>query len=578
MYRNPGASSVLHGVLSGPYSGAPREVSAAKLPRAARQRLADALAGRAEPMPIAHERPSGEKRHLATWGLLAGLVALTLLFAVGFGDPRSSWVLQPRGLAFAYAATTAACASAVLALFRRHARASGAALTPGRYLLPLDIVEVGREDRFGDQLVMVTPLGAARAARTRVTAKGGEDLVVVLEGGREITFALRSSRDGDAAMRRLELAQKLLEDLTYGRDLEKAVVNDAFFDVRVDASWAAVAPGGPTSRKVASRRVWLHTKATSAGVLGAAACLGVLTFQGRNLLSDRALYLRAVRAGTPDQLDRYIAVGRAYRDEARALRQEQEALAQRASKARSRAHDLSPKAEWELTSAERAARTNAAEGCLAAMRARSPKAHPKSARIFASLFERARRTGDTVVPVWIDDAEHDVPNGLPASDHRARMATTVAALERVFSETCPASILRFVATSAPRGEVPPRGITVKLDVHWPKSPTWKLARGALYVPTYQFDVALRDALGAEAESFRLTVPPAEQPTTKLRDRSLFVVSGRPVADGELDPRLPAFASARAFDRLYDELYGLVFDGDPRVPLRESPDEDPFEAR
>jgi hypothetical protein len=52
-----------------------------------------------------------------------------------------------------------------------------------------------------------------------------------------------------------------------------------------------------------------------------------------------------------------------------------------------------------------------------------------------------------------------------------------------------------------------------------------------------------------------------------------VLRGPPSADAAaLDDRFYDAMSARAFDRLYDEIYGLFFEGDPRVPLREPPPE------
>ena len=48
---------------------------------------------------------------------------------------------------------------------------------------------------------------------------------------------------------------------------------------------------------------------------------------------------------------------------------------------------------------------------------------------------------------------------------------------------------------------------------------------------------------------------------------------RTLADaGTLDANVVPLVTARAFDRLYDELYGLFFAGDPRVPVRAGDDD------
>lgn len=583
MYRKPGSSGVLQGVLSGPYTGGRKLVLASKLPRAARQRLADVLAGRTEPMPIVHERPAGfVSRARATWAMLLGLIALSALIAVGFGDPRAQWALQPTTIAPLYMAIVVVCGLAVLAVFRRHARASGMSIAPGRYLLPLDVVEVPAEDANGEQIVTVTPLGDARDVRVR-----REELVLVMAGGDEIRFTLRSERDGEAALRRLEHSQRLLEDLSYSHDLERALSQDAFFDVRADGSWPSVSPDGPESKRTAvkrARRAWLHGRLAGATAVAASAGLGLLAFYGRNFMSDRALYLRALRAGTPEQLDAYLERGVAYRLEAIALRErlleQRNDLAKRAAEARKQARDSSPKAEWELTAEEAAVRRGTAEACAISLRTHAAPSYKDVPRIMQSLLDKATRTGDPTVPVRVFvKSTRDDDGVVTRTSERTRAISTIRAFERIFSETCPASILKFAVApeSISIGRQP--GIDLRIDVAWPTAPTWSLGaepKLAVFAPSYQFDVVLRGASTADDESasFRLSMPPPETPTMKLRDRSLFVLEGEAPKDGAFDARIYDVLSARAFDRLYDEIWSMFFAGDPRVPLREPPEPKP----
>jgi hypothetical protein len=306
--------------------------------------------------------------------------------------------------------------------------------------------------------------------------------------------------------------------------------------------------------------------------------LGWTAFVGRGWACDRALYLRALRVGTTESLDAYLVRGTSYRAEASTLRARLEEpraeLARAAALSRGRTRsgfEPSPRFEWELTPAEAAARTGSTEGCVASIRARASTTHPEVTNVMVGLVTRARRTGDPVIPVRIAAHLGPHPADVPGSDHAARVARTLWACERIFSETCPASLVRFVVRERSTGDVAGDGIgvpglEVKIGMTWPQVPTWSGAGLAIHAPTFAFEVTLRGEAIDDVASFRLTMPPPESPPTAVRARSLFVVPGE-TGGAALDPRVVPLLSARAFDRLYDELYSLFFRGDPRVPLR-----------
>lgn len=569
MYRKPGSPGVLQGVLSGPYAGGARRVDAAQLPKAARQRLADVLSGRAEPTPILHESPGGRtSRFHATWGVLFAIFALATLTAAGFADPRSAWAYQPIAAIAGYVAAALLLAYALLSLHRRRALSSGTALAAGRYLLPLDVVEVPAPDSAGDQVIVVTPLGDARDARIRSNGKNN-DLVIVLDGGAELGFSLRSEREGELALRRLEHAQSLLEELTYGRNLEKSLAHDAFFDLRVDDSWDSLTPAGPVSRQTRGRQRALHGSAATMGTLAIGALLGWAAFAGRNWASDRALYLRALRIGTTDSLEAYLVRGTAHREEAEAVRaglnDQRVESARHAVDARARpGFDGPARAEWELTSDEVKARSGSAEKCIAALRGHASTTYPKATPILEALVRRAVRTGDRVIPVRVFIGA--VPDKPALAQQDAAATSTIGALERILSDSCPASLVKLTRCSVDRASVGAAGFDIKIDLASPRVATWK-ARPKVLAPTISFEVALHGVTIDDVVSFRLTMPPPDAPPTAVRPRSLFVV---PAAADEADAEGVVYRllTARAFDRLYDELYGLFFGGDPRVPLKE----------
>jgi hypothetical protein len=576
MYRKPGSPGVLKGVLSGPYAGPKRVIDAQKLPRPARQRLADVLTGRADLTPILHERPAGlSSRFRASWGALVATIALATLTAIGFADPRAAWAYQPQPLVLGYVGAMMLLAFSLLSLHRRRALASGGALVPGRYLLPLDVVEITREGKDGEQLVVVTPLGNGRDARVRASERRSE-LVLVFDGGSEIAFGLRSESEGEHALRRLEHAQTLLEELTYARDLEKSLANDAFFDIRVDDSWESLAPSGAASRKARNRRAFLHGTAATSGALVVASVLGWAAFAGRNWASDRALYLRALRLGTSDSLEEYLVRATAHRVDAEDLRDRLAAqrveLADRARETHARQRtgfEQVPRSEWELTPEELAARRGTSEACIASLRARSSTTHPEVEPILEALIIRARKSGNPIIPVRVDGRSGSRPLGTPEIDLKSAASRMVWAFERVLSELCPAAVVKLVVRPVDRtalgaSSIEP-GLDVRIDLTWPMTPTWTHDAQKIFAPTFVFDVALRGIALTDVASFRLTLSPPDTEPTAVRTRSLFVVAP--------DAATPQYAllNARAFDRLYDEVFGLVFRGDPRVPLRE---EDP----
>ena len=75
--------------------------------------------------------------------------------------------------------------------------------------------------------------------------------------------------------------------------------------------------------------------------------------------------------------------------------------------------------------------------------------------------------------------------------------------------------------------------------------------------TFAFTVSVN-----HAARFTLTLPPPTASLDSVRDRSLFSLP----MDLNPETRHRLVLDARAYDRLYDELFGLFFTGDPIVPL------------
>jgi hypothetical protein len=538
MYRKRASKSALQGVLSGPYAGGARTIDAARMPRNVRQRLADVLAYRAEPTPLLHERPHLASRFHPTWLLAASLVVIAMLTAFRFGDPRSDLAVMPPSLLLAYVLPSLGLTLSLLALVRRRARVGGDSLSAGRWLLPLDGVEVSAPDAEGRQSIVVTPLGDARDAEVRIDGRRRE-LVLSFDAREPGTFSLRADADGEVTLRRLEHAQHLLEDLTYGRNLEKALAQDPFFDVRVDDSWAELAE----PQALPPRERMLHGRVATIAAAVLAAGIAVFGWAGRNRLSDRALFLRAARGHTVAAYDEDAEAASAF-------------------------DERSP-----------------FERCVEGLRASAAKAHPEITDAMIAMVARSERGGTSHVPVHftreVDALADDATDALALD---ARETDTLSVLERMFSLTCPAMVLSFGRGA----DLEEGGVEVRYRVT-KSGPPWLLApnpaayacgpsatgptpcppHGKLAVQPVElvFDVSVRGVTGQVVSTFHLTMPRPAEAQMSVRLRSLFILDGAPAPPGTFDTRVYGSMSARAFDRLYDELHGLFFEGDPVVPLR-----------
>ena len=509
MYREAATAGVIKGVLSGPYVGGPRKIDVAKLGLVTRQRLAAVLESHAEPTPLLEERRWVMPRLPPVVVMLVSLVALCFLTLVDFADRDAA--TQPLFYALAYQAGCALIVFSTLVILRRLARGSFLPpLPPGRYLLPLDVLDVGVPARDGTQIIEVTPLGDARDAR--IQKMDGFELVFVYARGAELRFPVRSAAAGEYVLRALELTQTLLEQLTYQPDLARALKNDPLFDIRADDSWAAVAPSAPRLA-----RLHEHRGATVTAVV-CGLVLGTTWFSVRNHAS-----MRAVR-------DRMAA--------------EERREAQRTAAEKEAATPMP-----DDVNAHRQGR------CLATLH-RNPSPTYAARAILDSFVYRTEKTGDPVIPIRFERIARTPPAGTYDLDLDMREREIVTALELVFSQSCPAEVVRLERAEPDSAARKQPGIVVATTIAWaPARHFEKLA------PTFAFDVTMRGFEVDDPVTFHLTMPPPNPVPLHVRDRSVF---------SEPDPsspdRLGDLVTARAYDRLYDEMYSLFFGGEVAVPL------------
>lgn len=547
MYRELAHEGVIFGLRGGPYAGRPRTFMQAALPPYLIERLRGVVEGQGRPAPILKREGGRTALPLVAPAALAAVAAWSMVQAAAWGFGEAGALFQGVALAPLYAA-----GGVVLTLSSWLAWRARRALLPRRgvYLLPLDVVEVGQDS------VTVTPLGDVRQV-TIEGLRGVPMLVLLFEHGARHVFPVASEQDAERAHAALERSQETLEALSGSIDLEKALDLDPFFTLR------------GTGARGQEARLWeLSTRSPArlavgwalVAVVGVAFGMGLWKF--RNMASDQALFRQALAADSVAAYEGYLAVGQLRRREATSglvrarLRGQLAADNQRFHEQELRSAVATPD-EAARDACEPAVRPDATvDQALACYRRRAPAKHPE---VVAWVEQRARQ-GQAITVGFRHHGRVAPPAraaGAPLPCGRAtarldpllcgREEAVLTALRQALSEVFPEGVLALRA-----------GSDLDADLRVETTVTPGKGEGEA---TYAFDVRL--ATGAKPTTFRLTLPPPDAPLTAPRVRSLYTIdasAGRPSREAQL-------LSARAFDRLYDEVFGLFFGGDPRVPLR-----------
>lgn len=506
MYR--GTSELHHhfGVESGRYTGSARTISLRRAPADVRTRLATILEGTARPRPLAAKKTG----HSWLWGFVP-FVSIILLGWIGFGakdrplhGPMTLFLYVPLAVCTAYAI-----------LYRLRGTAG---ITDGTYLLPLDLVEIA-----GDRAT-VWPLGDLRkVTRSKLS------LILTFRDGSTREIACESRAEVRTVAEDLERAHTQLVNLSHGSDEGAALDADPFHSLRVDESWSAAVAQAPTSsraRLVASLAL---------GTIGAIGFVAV-----RNQLSQR---------NADNAINRWTLATAA-------------AAAPRASAAPSfdaTAIDLTHIAvtpDAELNADERA-RVDAliSEGLVRyeQIAATSPEG---PAFVRAALL-RGRATGHRAISIGFH------PTGkteLAWGSHHAGAffeGRVENALRHAFGEQFSPAILRVERAKDGYPDIDVSYTINEASLAAPRETSEILREEFVFTMNLQHgdEVRLKGS-GKPLKTFSLTLPKASTLPT-LRVNTLFP---------QQKPSPDHLMAARAFDRLYDELYSVFYSGAIRVPL------------
>jgi hypothetical protein len=353
---------------------------------------------------------------------------------------------------------------------------------------------------IADGILRVLPMGGLRRA-------GIEDGTLVLSFANGERHAFRASNEAEAAYRQLVHAQRELVTLTYSPELARALKLDPFFTLRTETS-------GPTFRESVPRAPHRLVRLLTVAVAGCVVAIGLWAL--RNAASAHVVSRIAAEVAQKRKL-------------------------QTPPPAIPATESLHEKRRWtpsaQLDPTEANARREAHRQVLQTFGHHA--ASPAALAFVEQALRAADERGRPCVDVIANGGDELVP-------YEQRVIRT---LRMALSQHVPTDLLEVCEPSGPA-----RPIDAAL-------PHIAITITRVGDSGFMFNVLLHMAAadaGTGRTGFRLELPAPDKPLTAVRHQSLFHVDAQ-AADAPV-----RFATARAFDRLYDELYSLLMTGNPLV--------------
>ncbi|MGE6758231.1 hypothetical protein ACQKGO_09485 [Corallococcus interemptor] len=295
------------------------------LPHSTRERLIASTRPHSADAPLFSDEDRTTQRGLARW-IVAGLLGLghfCFIALTAFGTPGARGVQDVDSI-IAYALTISLMVAAVLGIAYHRKRGAGLPFVPGRYLFPLEFVDL-REPRM--RIRSLNGLIEFKGVHQHVNGTYSHtSFFFTFQGGVVEEFQVRDKHDAERRLQVFQRVRKGLAGAMERQDANALQQLDAFFDVRMKGGFQAfqgksqdALDTGPRASGVPSRlgRRWLTS--LTAGVV-----LGITALLLRNLASDYTAFEAARKDGSGAAFHRYMLTGWRYVDEARRLGAEAE--------------------------------------------------------------------------------------------------------------------------------------------------------------------------------------------------------------------------------------------------------------
>jgi len=286
------------------------------LPESTRQRLTATLTRTGAPQPLATD-PYATAGGSAGWIFLSVLAlgGLGAFMALDFGSRWGSGFFHEPLLGLVYVAALFIAFYGLLAAVRQRRRRKALPFPPGRYLLPLEIVDARTPMLRIRPLAQITRFDGVHQHRNGVYSY--TQLTFYFEDGSE-GFMVYNKAEADGIMARLKDTQAALAAAFERKQFEAIVPIDPFIDARLEGIFergdTQGTPAEPTSGPVAHKSGGLLEWASIPAMV-LAVIFAVPAYGGRNYLSDEATYQAIKDSHDIYDLEHYARHGYLHVDE-----------------------------------------------------------------------------------------------------------------------------------------------------------------------------------------------------------------------------------------------------------------------
>jgi hypothetical protein len=556
--------------------GAVRTVPFNDLPHRTRERFVNSVAGTVlnqGTKPLLAQR---EGSFSGGWLILSAAAGYYIWSRVrrGYGEPYFSDAIQPAWALLIYGVLIGLLVLAALTWVQRRRAAAARPYPAGRYLFPLDLV-VAEEDQL--RIYGLASLEGIDSLHHHTNGVYTHtEMTFRFPEGEKVSFTVKGREVAESVVQRLKEGMQRAQQALQQKDLAALSALDPFFECELNG-WQ-LAPGDSAGPRFVPVPAWLTFKGRARIAGLAALVLAPPLWHVRNVLSDHAMFARAVAVDRSAIYAAYLSHGTRHAEEARQrhftalFREAQQKGTVTAYREMIKAHPKSPYV-GQARDAIHALYTRAWER----FRARAGDRDPGMLAFMQLLLRHQEEHDSPQVEVFFRSPDNRVlasldrvlqsKNVAPVAPHFSlaaagrREGMIAAVLKRGFAGIFPADTLHIEARPRASGTVP--SIEIRYGVN-PTSMIYSSQRSQRAFIGIRIDFQMTLRIPGHAETFPivLSVAPPERFSVQFTSRRAQPLPG----EGPSDSQVYSVMAERAFDEFAGKLNAVFFG----APVREAP--------